>query len=62
MAHWASMTSTTVRPAEWRILRAIDRAWLIACNEQAERDRIADANPNTVSERPMSPELWDAIF
>ena len=62
MAQWASLTATAVRPAEWRILRAMDQAYLAACREQAAHERAAADNPHTQSERPMTPDLFDALF
>lgn len=62
MAHWASLTATTVRRAEWRILRAMDGAFLAASREMAAQQRSKSNDPHTSSEQPMTAELFDAIF
>lgn len=62
MAHWAQMTATRVRSQEWRILRAMDVAYLDACREAAKRERQASQSPHVHSERPMTADLFDAIF
>lgn len=62
MAHWAQMTATHVRSQEWRILRAMDVAYLDASRDAASRDKSTSHPQDNVSERPMTPELFEAIF
>lgn len=62
MAAWAKMVAAEPRPAEWRIIRAMDEAYLSACHELAQRERQASQSADVRSERPMTPELWDAVF
>lgn len=62
MAEWASMTNSEPRAMEWRVLRAMDVAYLAACRELAGREQTSLQSPHTHSERPMTPELFDAIF
>lgn len=62
MAHWSQMTATRVRSQEWRILRAMDVAYLDACREAAKREQQTSQSPHVHSERPMTAELFDAIF
>lgn len=58
MAHWASLTSAKPRSDEWRVLRAMDNAFLSAL-----RDKDALGIPETAtSGRLLTPELFDAIF
>lgn len=62
MAQWASLTATEVRPAEWRILRVADVAFLAACRDLDAQERAKANNPNTVSEQPLTADVFDAIF
>jgi hypothetical protein len=62
MAHWAQMTATHVRSQEWRILRAMDVAYLDACREVAKREQQSSQSPHVHSERPMTAELFDALW
>nr|WP_280136749.1 hypothetical protein [Devosia soli] len=40
----------------------MDTAYLAVCREVAGREQAEGGNPNTISERTMTPELFDAIF
>jgi hypothetical protein len=62
MAHWASLAALDVRPAEWRILRAMDVGFITSCRELAAQEREQAGGGITLSEQPMTPELFDAIF
>lgn len=62
MAAWAEMTATRVRSQEWRIIRAIDGAFLEACREAASRQQATAQSPHVYSERQMTADLFDAIF
>ncbi|WP_425283732.1 phage tail assembly chaperone [Devosia soli] len=62
MAEWASLTGSAPSTMEWRALRAMDTAYLAVCREVAGREQAEGGNPNTISERTMTPELFDAIF
>lgn len=62
MAEWASLTNCRPSSDEWRVLRAMDRTFCAVCREQTAREQQSSSNPHIISERTMSPELWDAIF
>jgi len=58
MAEWASLTNSVPRQAEWRALRAMDRAYLAAVRDKPSADTAAPANTG----RELTPELFDALF
>lgn len=57
MESYARLHRTPLRPFEVEILEALDRAYLDAAIE-----RRSDGKRQEVSSRPMSPELFDAVF
>jgi hypothetical protein len=57
MAAHARLHRTPLRPFEVEILEALDRAYL-----EAAAEKRGDGKPQEVSSRPMSPELFDAVF
>lgn len=61
MAAWATVTGHAVRPEEFAVLRAMDVAYIAAAREMIE-GKAPGAAPETVSDRVMTPELFDAIF
>ena len=62
MKAWATTTHAAVAPAEWRMLRQMDLAYIAACKEWSERDQQSAQAPHIYSEQPMTPALFDAIF
>lgn len=60
MAQWASLTISVPSSDEWRVLRAMDMAFLAAKREQMPNPQ-GEADPPKVSTRPLSPKLFDAL-
>ena len=58
MSEWASLTNASPRIDEWRVLRAMDAAFLAAVCDKGNAT-AADAAP---SGRLLTPELFDALF
>lgn len=58
MSEWASLTNAAPRSDEWRVLRAMDAAFLAAVRDKGNA-HTPDAAP---SGRLLTPELFDAIF
>ncbi|QPF82500.1 hypothetical protein IC762_22395 [Bradyrhizobium genosp. L] len=54
---WSLMRREPVRPFELDVIRALDEAFLKECAE-----RVQDPNKPAVSSRPLSPQLFDALF
>ncbi|MFZ5690531.1 MAG: phage tail assembly chaperone [Pseudomonadota bacterium] len=54
---YASMMRTPIRPFEIEIVRALDRALL-----EHAGNRVKQGDAESVSTRPMSPALFDALF
>lgn len=59
MSEWASLTCTTPRSDEWRVLRAMDAAFLAAVRDKGNTTSHPDAVPTG---RLLTPELFDALF
>jgi len=57
MSEWASLTKSAPRCEEWRVLRAMDVAYLSAI-----RDKPAPAAESATTGRELTPELFDALF
>ena len=57
MEAYQAITGEPLRPWEIEIIRALDREWLRQVNA-----RDNPGHPSPVSNRPMSPALFDAVF
>ncbi|WP_420842248.1 phage tail assembly chaperone [Devosia lacusdianchii] len=58
MAEWASLTRCAPRSDEWRVLRAMDAAFLAAVRDKGN----APPPDAATSGRLLTPELFDALF
>jgi len=63
MKHYSDMMGLAIYPWEYRVLRDMDKAVIIAAREKAERQKAGEPEPQPVVEgHVMTPEIFGAMF
>jgi len=61
--HYSDMMGLAIYPWEYRVLRDMDKAVIIAAREKAERQKAGEPEPQPVVEgHVMTPEIFGAMF